>query len=829
MSIRQFDVTGMSCAACSSRVEKAVSSLEGVSSCSVSLLTNSMGVQGSASDSAIIKAVVDAGYGASLKGSDKTSKKEDSLEDRESPVLVRRLISSLLFLIVLMYFSMGHMMLSLPLPKALNGNAMAIGIIQMFLAAIVMTINQKFFINGTKGLLHKSPNMDTLVSLGSAASFIYSFAILIVMTINPERQMEYLHDLYFESAAMILALITIGKLLEAKSKGKTTDALKSLIKLAPQKATIIKAGKEIEVDISDVSIGDIFIVRPGESIPVDGVVIKGESAVNESALTGESLPVDKKEGDKVSSATINQSGYLECKATRVGEDTTLSQIIKLVSDASATKAPIAKIADKVSGVFVPVVISIAVVTIIIWMALGESFGFALQRGISVLVISCPCALGLATPVAIMVANGKGARNGILFKTAESLEEAGRVEIIAFDKTGTITEGCPVVKGIYPFSSWSEDKLLVFAASVETRSEHPLSKAILKKFGERESALLPIESFKSTTGKGLSGLIDGKEIRGGNLAFIQQAATIPESAKDLSEKLSSKGETTLFFAYDGEFIGIISVADPIKEDSSKAISELKKMGIKAVMITGDNKNTASSIAAEAGVDEVFAEVLPDGKESIIRKLKKEGKVMMVGDGINDAPALTRADIGVAISAGTDIAIDAADIVLMKSSLIDIPALVRLSRRTLLNIYENLFWAFGYNIIGIPLAAGAFISIFGWKMNPMFGALAMSVSSFFVISNALRLNIVDIRSSKHDIKYIHKKKENKEMTKTMMIEGMMCKHCEARVKKTLEAIEGVEEAVVSFEAGTAILTLSKSVDNEILKSAVEGQDYPVLEIK
>lgn len=829
MSIRQFDVTGMSCAACSSRVEKAVSSLEGVSSCSVSLLTNSMGVQGSASDSAIIKAVVDAGYGASLKGSDKTSKKEDSLEDRESPVLVRRLISSLLFLIVLMYFSMGHMMLSLPLPKALNGNAMAIGIIQMFLAAIVMTINQKFFINGTKGLLHKSPNMDTLVSLGSAASFIYSFAILIVMTINPKRQMEYLHDLYFESAAMILALITVGKLLEAKSKGKTTDALKSLIKLAPQKATILKAGKEIEVDISDVSIGDIFIVRPGESIPVDGVVIKGESAVNESALTGESLPVDKKEGDKVSSATINQSGYLECKATRVGEDTTLSQIIKLVSDASATKAPIAKIADKVSGVFVPVVISIAVVTIVIWMALGENFGFALQRGISVLVISCPCALGLATPVAIMVANGKGARNGILFKTAESLEEAGRVEIIAFDKTGTITEGCPVVKGIYPASSWSEDKLLVFAASVETKSEHPLSKAILKKFEERDSALLSIESFKSTTGKGLYGLIDGKEIRGGNLAFIQQAATIPESAKDLSEKLSSKGETTLFFAYDGEFIGIISVADPIKEDSSKAISELKKMGIKSVMITGDNKNTASSIAAEAGVDEVFAEVLPDGKESIIRKLKKEGKVMMVGDGINDAPALTRADIGVAISAGTDIAIDAADIVLMKSSLIDIPALVRLSRRTLLNIYENLFWAFGYNIIGIPLATGVFISIFGWKMNPMFGALAMSVSSFFVISNALRLNIVDIRSNKHDIKYIHKKKENKEMTKTMMIEGMMCKHCEARVKKTLEAIEGVEEAVVSFEAGTAILTLSKSVDNEILKSAVEAQDYPVLEIK
>lgn len=830
MSLKQFDVTGMSCAACSSRVEKAVSALDGVKSCSVSLLTNSMGVEGNVSDSDIISAVEKAGYGASLKGSKASeAKREDSLADKDSPVLARRLVSSILFMLVLMYFSMGHTMFSLPLPRILEGNAIAIAIIQMALAAIVMVINQKFFINGTKGLIHKSPNMDTLVSLGSAASFVYSFAILIVMSIDRTNEMAYLHDLYFESAAMILTLITVGKLLEAKSKGKTTDALKSLIKLAPKRAVLLKDGKETEVEIEKVSIGDIFVVRPGDSIPVDGVVIKGESAVNESALTGESLPVDKKEGDKVSSATINQSGYLECRATRVGEDTTLSQIIKLVSDAAATKAPIAKIADKVSGVFVPVVISIALATILIWMALGSDFGFALQRGISVLVISCPCALGLATPVAIMVANGKGARNGILFKTAESLEEAGRVEIIAFDKTGTITEGSPVVKGIYPTSNWSEDDLLHYAASIEAKSEHPLSKAILNRFSENNKHLLEVDYFKSVTGKGLLGTIEEKEMVAGNIGFIKEKAAVSDNYAKLAEKIAEKGETPLFFAYSGEFIGIISVADPIKKDSQRAISELKRMGIKAVMITGDNKKTAASIASEAGVDQVFAEVLPDGKESIIRALRKEGKVMMVGDGINDAPALTRADIGVAISQGTDIAIDAADIVLMKNNLADIPALIRLSRRTLLNIYENLFWAFGYNIIGIPLAAGAFISLFGWKMNPMFGAFAMSVSSFFVISNALRLNIVDIRSAKHDRKYIRKKKENKQMTKTMVIEGMMCKHCEARVKKTLEAIEGVEEAVVSHEAGTAILTLSKAVDNDALKAAIEAQDYPVIDIK
>ncbi len=828
--MKQFDVSGMSCAACSSRVEKAVSELEGVTSCSVSLLTNTMGVEGNATEADIIKAVENAGYKASIKG-EKREKKDEFLEDRESPILSRRLFFSLLFLLPLMYLSMGHLMLSLPIFPFLEGNPIAIAILQMMLTIAIMVINQSFFISGFKALLHKAPNMDTLVALGSFSAFIYSFAILLLMTGNLmegdiDIATHHLHDLYFESSAMILSLITVGKLLEAKSKGKTTNALKSLMKLSPQKATVLRDGKETTLSIEEVLKGDVFLVRPGESIPVDGIILKGESAVDESALTGESLPIDKKEGDKVFSATINQSGFLECQATRVGEDTTLSQIIKLVSDASATKAPIAKVADKVSGIFVPAVIAIATITTLVWILLGQSFGFALQRGISVLVISCPCALGLATPVAIMVANGKGAKNGILFKTAESLEQAGKVEIIALDKTGTITEGKPSISSIHPHKGWTEEKLLSYCASLELKSEHPLAKAIAQSYMGKP---LPVDDFMAVPGKGLGGKIEGRSIIGGSLEYIKSITNVPEEACDIAQKLSDKGETPLFFSYDGSYIGMISVSDRIKEDSLEAITELKGMGIKVAMITGDNERTAKAIGSRAGLDKIYAGVLPDGKESIIRALREEGKVMMVGDGINDAPALTRADIGVAVSSGTDIAIDAADIVLMKNTLSDIPALLRLSRLTLRNIHQNLFWAFSYNIIGIPLAAGLFISLLGWRLNPMFGAFAMSFSSFFVVSNALRLNILDIRDPKHDRRKIAKRKEKKNMTKTMKIGGLMCKHCEARVKKTLESIDGVSLAEVSHESGTAVVTLEKDVPNDILKSAVEAQDYPVIEIK
>lgn len=831
MSMRHFDVRGMSCAACSSRVEKAVSSLDGITSCSVSLLTNSMGVEGSADDQAIIDAVEKAGYSASLKSDKKQDDKvSDSLEDKESPVLKKRLVSSIVFLMMLMYLSMGHTMLGLPLPGFLSTNPAGVAILEMALAAIVMVINKKFFISGFRGLMQRSPNMDTLVSLGSASAFAYSFCLVIMMTGSMaagdmSKAHEYLHGLYFESSAMILSLITVGKLLEARSKGKTTDAIKRLISLAPKKATILKDGKETIVDASDVCVGDIFIVRPGESIPVDGSVISGESAIDESALTGESIPVDKKAGDKVYAATLNHSGFLECRASSVGEETALSQIIKLVSDAAATKAPIAKIADKVSGVFVPFVITAAAITMAIWLIIGKEFGFALERGISVLVISCPCALGLATPVAIMVGSGKGARNGILYKSAESLESAGKISIVAFDKTGTITEGKPKMKGIFPYGEWTEDKLLLYAASLEKKSEHPLSKAITEGFSEER--ILEVTGFASITGKGVKGLIDGKEIIGGNLDNLG-AIDIPSDAKSKAEELSEMGCTPLFFAYDGHFAGIISVADSIRKDSAKAIAELKKMGIVSVMLTGDNERTAKAIAKEAGVDEVYAGILPDGKEKAIRELKKKGRVMMVGDGINDAPALTRADIGAAVAQGTDVAIDAADIVLMRNTIIDIPALIRLSRKTISNIHQNLFWAFSYNIIGIPLAAGAFISLLGWEMNPMFGALAMSFSSFFVVTNALRLNLVDIYDDSHDKKLKEKKKEKK-MIRTMKIEGMMCRHCEARVKKTLEAIEGVESAEVSHEAGTAVVTLSAKVSDETLKAAIEAQDYPVLEIR
>lgn len=836
--MEQYTVTGMSCAACSARVEKAVSKVPGVTSCSVSLLTNSMGVEGTATADAIVKAVEDAGYGASKKGAEKSSPAaagaEDALKDRETPALKRRLIASLGFLIVLMYISMGHMMWNWPLPGFLADNHVAMGLVQLLLTAIIMVINQKFFISGFKGLLHGAPNMDTLVALGSGASFIYSTYALFAMTEAQMRGdmsavMGYMHEFYFESAAMILTLITVGKMLEARSKGRTTDALKSLMKLAPKTAVLLRGGEEVTVPIAEVQKGDIFVVRPGENIPVDGVVLEGSSAVNESALTGESIPADKAAGDAVSAATVNQSGFLRCEATRVGEDTTLSQIIRMVSDAAATKAPIAKVADKVSGVFVPVVIAIAVVAWVVWMLAGQTFGYALARGISVLVISCPCALGLATPVAIMVGSGMGAKNGILFKTAVSLEETGKVQIVALDKTGTITSGKPRVTDILPAEGVSEQALLETAAALEKKSEHPLAKAVLELAQERGTTVAEVSEFKALPGNGLTASLSGDVLAGGNLNFITAQAAVPQAMREAAERLAEAGKTPLFFSRGGRLIGIIAVADVIKPDSPQAIRELQNMGIRVVMLTGDNVRTAKAIGREAGVDEVIAGVLPEGKESVIRELKEQGKVMMVGDGINDAPALTRADIGAAIGAGTDIAIDAADVVLMKSRLLDVPAAIRLSRATLRNIHENLFWAFIYNVIGIPLAAGVWIPLFGWQLNPMFGAAAMSLSSFCVVTNALRLNLFNIRSAKRDrkIKTVEAKvKEKTTMEKTLRIEGMMCPHCEARVKKCLEALPQVTEAVVSHEKGTAVLTLNAEIEDGVLKKAVEDQGYTVV---
>lgn len=845
--MEQYNVTGMSCAACSARVEKAVSKVPGVDSCSVSLLTNSMGVEGSASPDAVIKAVEEAGYGASIKGAKdaassssagKTiSAEEDMLKDRETPVLKRRLLASIIFLIILMYFSMGVMMWGWPAPAFLKDNHLAMGLLQLLLSAAVMVINQKFFISGFKSLWHRAPNMDTLVALGSAAAFGYSTVALFAMTDaqlagDHEAVMSYMHEFYFESAAMILALITVGKMLEARSKGKTTDALKSLMKLAPKTAVILKDGVETTVAIEQVKKGDIFVVRPGENIPVDGVIIEGSSAVNEAALTGESIPADKSVGDQVSAATINQSGFIKCEATRVGEDTTLSQIIQMVSDAAATKAPIAKVADKVSGVFVPIVIGIAIVTIAAWLLAGQTVGFALARGISVLVISCPCALGLATPVAIMVGNGMGAKNGILFKNAVSLEEAGKTQIVVLDKTGTITSGEPKLTDILPEDGISEETLLELAYALESKSEHPLAKAIMEAGKERDVNLREVSGFKALPGNGLEALIDGKPLTGGNLKFMEGLVQVSENMKSISEELAAAGKTPLFFAYDGMLLGIIAVADVIKEDSRQAVEEMKNMGIRVVMLTGDNEKTARAIGDEAGVDEVIAGVLPDGKESVIRRLKKKAKVTMVGDGINDAPALTRADIGIAIGAGTDVAIDAADIVLMKSRLSDVPAAIRLSRATLRNIHENLFWAFIYNTIGIPLAAGVFISLLGWQLNPMFGAAAMSLSSFCVVTNALRLNLFKLYDPHKDHKIKNKIQEEKEkevMNKTMKIEGMMCGHCEAAVKKALEAIEGVDTAEVSHEKGTAVVTLNADVSDDTLKKVVEDKDYKVTEIE
>ena len=836
--MEQYTVTGMSCAACSARVEKAVSKVPGVTACSVSLLTNSMGVEGTASQADIIKAVVDAGYGASVKGEETAAAsasyqaEEEALADHETPVLKKRLLASLGFLMVLMYFSMGHMMWGWPVPAFFENNHVAMGLLQLLLAAIVMVINQKFFISGFRGLLHKAPNMDTLVALGSGASFVWSTYALFALSDAQLRGdmdgvMTYMHEFYFESAAMILTLITVGKMLEARSKGKTTDALKGLMKLAPKTAVVLRDGKETTVPIAQVRKGDVFVVRPGENIPVDGVVLEGSSAVNESALTGESIPVDKETGDLVSAATVNQSGFLRCEATRVGEDTTLSQIIKMVSDAAATKAPIAKIADRVSGVFVPAVITIAVLTTFGWLLLGETLGFALARGISVLVISCPCALGLATPVAIMVGNGMGAKNGILFKTAVSLEETGRVEIVALDKTGTITKGEPVVTDLLPAEGATEMELLSMAGSLEKKSEHPLAKAVLKKAEEEPATISEVSEFTALPGNGLSGRLNGEELLGGNLTFISSRVTVPETIKKEAQTLAGEGKTPLFFAKGGRLAGIIAVADTVKEDSPKAVKELQNMGIHVVMLTGDNERTAKAVGAQAGVDEVIAGVLPDGKESVIRSLKSKGKVAMVGDGINDAPALTRADIGIAIGAGTDVAIDAADVVLMKSRLSDVPAAIRLSRATLRNIHENLFWAFFYNIIGIPLAMGVWIPLFGWQLNPMFGAAAMSLSSFCVVSNALRLNFFDMYRSDRDKKIKEKKKkETKTMEKTLKVEGMMCEHCEARVKKALEAVPGVESAVASHKDGTAVVTLSQDVPYETLKKAVEDQDYKVI---
>ena len=856
--MEQYTVTGMSCAACSTRVEKAVKAVPGVTSCSVSLLTNSMGVEGTASASAIVKAVQEAGYGASPKAAaaETPSAELDALADHETPRLKKRLIASLVFLAVLMYFSMGHMMWGWPLPHWFDGNHVAMGLVQLLLAGIVMVINQKFFISGFKGLLHRAPNMDTLVALGSSASFLWSTYALFAMTRaqvdgNDALVMHYMMELYFESAAMILTLITVGKMLEARSKGKTTDALKSLMKLAPQTATLLREGAEVTVPIAQVKKGDLFVVRPGENIPVDGLVLEGSSAVNESALTGESIPVDKAAGDKVSAATTNQSGFLKCEATRVGEDTTLAQIIRMVSDAAATKAPIAKIADTVSGFFVPAVISISVLTTLVWLLLGREFGYALARGISVLVISCPCALGLATPVAIMVGNGLGARNGILFKTAASLEAAGRTQIVALDKTGTITSGEPRVTDILPAEGVSESELLTLAASLEQKSEHPLAKAVLA-YAETETIACPdVTDFAALPGNGLSARLDGMEIYGGNAEFIATKASVPAELQAEAARLAAEGKTPLFFGGAGRLMGVIAVADTLKEDSPRAIRELQNMGIRVVMLTGDNQRTADAIGRQAGVDEVIAGVLPDGKEAVIRRLQESGKVAMVGDGINDAPALTRADTGIAIGAGTDVAIDAADVVLMNSRLSDVPAAIRLSRATLRNIHENLFWAFIYNIIGIPLAAGVFIP-FGLTLNPMFGAAAMSLSSFCVVSNALRLNLFDLHSTKHDRKPKSAAlpaapvqpaaaentaepvsapvvKEDNAMKKTLHVEGMMCGHCEARVKKALEALPAVDEAVVSHEAGTAIVTLNAEVSDADLKKAVEDQDYKVTGIE
>ena len=843
--MEQYTVTGMSCAACSARVEKAVSKVPGVTSCSVSLLTNSMGVEGSADPASIISAVEAAGYGASVKGADKKANTlaadEAALEDKETPVLKRRLIASVGFLLVLMYFSMGHMMWGWPLPVWFQDNHIAMGIVQMILAAIVMVINQKFFISGFKSLWHIAPNMDTLVAMGSMASFVWSVYVLLAMTRaqvdgNMDAVMNYMMDFYFESAAMILTLITVGKMLEAKSKGRTTDALKSLMKLAPKTAVLVRDGKEVTVSIDQVQKGDIFVVRPGENIPVDGRILEGHSAVNESALTGESIPVDKEAGDLVSAATINQSGFIKCEATRVGEDTTLSQIIKMVSDAAATKAPIAKIADKVSGVFVPAVITIAVITTIVWLIAGQSVGYALARGISVLVISCPCALGLATPVAIMVGNGMGAKNGILFKTAVSLEETGRVQIVALDKTGTITSGEPKVTDIYPADGENEESLLREAAILEQKSEHPLAKAILEKVKEKKWMLEEAEGFEALPGNGLKAFYNKKELLGGSMKFMQEQIGISEEMQKQAQHFAEEGKTPLFFAKEQKLLGMIAVADTIKEDSPRAVKELQNMGIRVVMLTGDNERTARAIGTQAGVDEVIAGVLPDGKESVIRKLKQKGKVAMVGDGINDAPALTRADIGIAIGAGTDIAIDAADVVLMKSRLSDVPAAVRLSRATLKNIHENLFWAFFYNVIGIPLAAGVWIPIFGWTLNPMFGAFAMSLSSFCVVSNALRLNLFKVKDAKKDKKLKNEVSvselsltQTDGETKILKIKGMMCGHCEARVKQALESLEGVEEAKVSHEAGTAVVILSAPVDEKLMKQNVEKEGYKVLSIK
>ena len=867
--MKQYTVTGMSCAACSARVEKAVSRVPGVTSCSVSLLTNSMGVEGDVSAQEIIKAVEDAGYGAAPKeaaGAGQAAEEagraaEEALRDRETPVLKRRLLASLGFLAVLMYFSMGHTMWGFPVPAFLEGNHVAMGLLQLLLAAVVMVINQKFFISGFKGLLHGAPNMDTLVAMGSAASFLYSTYVLFAMTDAQVKGddvavMSYMHEFYFESAAMILALITVGKMLEARSKGKTTDALKGLMKLAPKTAVVVRDGREEEVPVSRVRKGDVFVVRPGESIPVDGVVLEGMSAVNESALTGESIPVDKEAGDPVSAATINQSGFIRCEATRVGEDTSLSQIIRMVSDAAATKAPIAKVADRVSGIFVPAVITIAVLTTGIWLLAGETFGFALARGISVLVISCPCALGLATPVAIMVGNGMGARNGILFKTAVSLEEAGRTEIVALDKTGTITSGEPRVTDVIPAGELKEEELLRLACALEAKSEHPLARAILARAGELGLEAPGVQEFEALPGNGLRARLDGALLLGGSARFIGGKLEIPEKIKDRARALSEEGKTPLFFAREEKLLGVIAVADVIKEDSPQAVRELQNMGIRVVMLTGDNERTARAIGRQAGVDEVIAGVLPDGKESVIRTLKEQGKVAMVGDGINDAPALTRADIGIAIGAGTDVAIDAADVVLMKSRLSDVPAAIRLSRATLRNIHENLFWAFFYNVVGIPLAAGLWYPVFGWKLNPMFGAAAMSLSSFCVVTNALRLNFFPVRDASRDRRLRRRKthaalqetpqsgaasdqesadqpenqeREEQRMKKTMNIEGMMCGHCEARVKKCLEALPGVESAEVSHEKGTAVVSMSGEVGDETLKKAVEDQDYKVLSIQ
>lgn len=858
--MEQYNVTGMSCAACSARVEKAVKKVPGVTSCSVSLLTNSMGVEGTASPAAILSAVQEAGYGASPKTASASKASDastdlDALADHETPKLKRRLIASLGFLLVLMYFSMGHMMWGWPLPHWFDGNHVAMGLVQLLLAGIVMVINQKFFINGFKGLIHGAPNMDTLVALGSMASFVWSTYALFAMTRaqvdgNDALVMHYMMEFYFESAAMILTLITVGKMLEARSKGKTTDALKSLMKLSPKTATLVRDGAEVTVAIADVQKGDVFVVRPGENIPVDGVVLEGTSAVNESALTGESIPVDKAVGDKVSAATTNQSGFLRCEATRVGEDTTLAQIIKMVSDAAATKAPIAKIADTVSGFFVPAVISIAVVTTIVWLLLGHELGYALARGISVLVISCPCALGLATPVAIMVGNGLGAKNGILFKTAASLEAAGRTQIVALDKTGTITEGAPRVTDLLPAEGVSETELLTLAAALESRSEHPLAKAVLADAEAKAITPPEVTDFAALPGNGLAAKLNGMDIYAGNAAFIQTKLTLPAALAQQAEKLASEGKTPLFFGGAGRLLGVIAVADTLKEDSPEAIRQLQNMGIRVVMLTGDNQRTADAIGRQAGVDEVIAGVLPDGKEAVIRQLQASGKVAMVGDGINDAPALTRADTGIAIGAGTDVAIDAADVVLMNSKLSDVPAAIRLSRATLRNIHENLFWAFIYNIIGIPLAAGLFIP-FGLTLNPMFGAAAMSLSSFCVVSNALRLNLFDLHSTRHDHKTASPaaapvqsaaennkksdaeapevKTEDHTMKKTLKVEGMMCGHCEARVKKALEALPEVDEAVVSHEAGTAIVTLNAEVADDVLKNAVEAQDYKVTGIQ